>query len=49
MAFGIAAARAKEEQRIKANRRLREEQDMAYTAALQIDKVWILPLSILMK
>lgn len=31
--------RAKEEERIRADRRLREEQDAAYLAALQIDKV----------
>ncbi|KAK6924818.1 UBX domain [Dillenia turbinata] len=35
-AFGIS--RAKEEERISADRRLREEQDTAYLASLQLDK-----------
>ncbi|KAI4319070.1 hypothetical protein MLD38_032715 [Melastoma candidum] len=38
IAFGIAAARAKQEQKIKADRELREEQDAAYVAALHIDE-----------
>jgi hypothetical protein len=37
LAFG--GARAKQEEKIKADRRLREEQDAAYLASLQIDKV----------
>ncbi|XP_062169739.1 plant UBX domain-containing protein 10-like [Alnus glutinosa] len=36
LAFG--GARAKQEEKIKADRRLREEQDAAYLASLQIDK-----------
>ncbi|CAJ1943811.1 unnamed protein product [Sphenostylis stenocarpa] len=36
MAFG--SAKAKQEEKIEADRRLREEQDAAYLAALQIDK-----------
>lgn len=37
LAFG--SARAKQEEKIRADRRLREEQDAAYLASLQIDKV----------
>ncbi|KAK9278753.1 hypothetical protein L1049_028330 [Liquidambar formosana] len=37
LAFG-SGARAKEDEKIMADRRLREEQDAAYLAALQIDK-----------
>lgn len=36
-AFG--GARAKQEEKIKADRRQRQEQDAAYFAALEIDKV----------
>jgi len=42
VAFG--SDRAKQEEKIRADRRLREEQDAAYLAALQIDKVYISPL-----
>lgn len=38
VAFG--SARAKEEDRIRADRRLREEQDAAYFAALTLDQVF---------
>lgn len=37
LAFG--SARAKEEEKRRADRRLREEQDIAYVSALQIDQV----------
>lgn len=37
LAFG--SSKAKQEEKIRADRRLREEQDAAYLAALQIDKV----------
>lgn len=37
LAFG--SARAKEEEKRRANQRLREEQDAAYFAALRIDQV----------
>ncbi|XP_023879040.1 plant UBX domain-containing protein 10 isoform X2 [Quercus suber] len=39
LAFG--SARAKQEEKIRADRRLREEQDAAYLASLQIDKILI--------
>lgn len=39
LAFG--SGRAKEEERRRANSRLREEQDAAYLASLQIDKVHV--------
>lgn len=39
VAFG--SARAKEEDRRRADRRLREEQDAAYLAALKLDQVFI--------
>lgn len=45
LAFG--SARAKQEEKIRADRRLREEQDAAYLASLQIDKVCASPLSTL--
>lgn len=41
VAFG--SAKAKQEEKIRADRRLREEQDAAYLAALQIDKVYTSP------
>lgn len=37
VAFG--SAKAKQQEKIRADRRLREEQDAAYLAALQIDRV----------
>jgi FAS-associated factor 2 len=40
LAFG--GARAKKGEKIKADRRLREEQDAAYLASLKIDKVCVL-------
>lgn len=39
LAFG--SARSKQAEKIRADRRLREEQDAAYLAALQIDKVCV--------
>lgn len=45
VAFG--SAKAKQEEKIRADRRLREEQDAAYLAALQIDKVCISTVHIL--
>lgn len=40
-AFGLGSSRNEREAKIRADRRLREEQDAAYLAALQIDKVRI--------
>lgn len=37
LAFG--SERAKEQEKLRADRRLREEQDVAYIASLQIDEV----------
>ncbi|KAK4749659.1 hypothetical protein SAY87_027108 [Trapa incisa] len=37
-AFGLGSSRYEREEKIRANRRLREEQDAAYHAALQMDK-----------
>lgn len=37
LAFG--SGRAKEQEKLRADRRLREEQDVAYIASLQIDQV----------
>lgn len=39
LAFG--SERAKQAQKIKADRQLREEQDAAYLAALELDKVCV--------
>ena len=40
LAFG-STARAQQEEKVRADRRLREEQDAAYLASLQIDKVCV--------
>ena len=43
--LAFRSGKAKQEAKIRADRRLREEQDAAYLAALQIDKVYTPPLS----
>ncbi|OWM90513.1 plant UBX domain-containing protein 10-like [Punica granatum] len=37
-AFGLGSSKAEQEEKVRADRRLREEQDAAYLAALKIDK-----------
>ncbi|PKI59114.1 hypothetical protein CRG98_020480 [Punica granatum] len=40
-AFGLGSSKAEQEEKVRADRRLREEQDAAYLAALKIDKILI--------